>query len=114
MEDCDTNHRENHRPAADQRQNGEFLFFGWNLLEIFNGIIFFVEFQIIFKNLTDNAKNIAANAKIEDMGKLFKTQFSSKQDVKSTLTSVIEVSRPKPEKKFLTSKFRIFGHFRKF
>lgn len=48
-------------------------------------------FQIIFKNLTDNAKNIAANAKIEDMGRLFKTHISSKQDVKSTLTSVIEV-----------------------
>jgi protein unc-13 A/B/C len=48
--------------------------------------------QIIFKNLTDNAKNIAANAKIEDMGRLFKTHISSKQDVKSTLTSVIEVS----------------------
>ena len=48
---------------------------------------------IIFKNLTDNAKNIAANAKIEDMGRLFKTHMSSKQDVKSTLTSVIEVEK---------------------
>lgn len=52
----------------------------------------FIFWQIIFKNLTDNAKNIAANAKIEDMGRLFKTHISSKQDVKSTLTSVIEVS----------------------
>lgn len=25
MEDCDQNHRENHRPTTDQRQNGEFL-----------------------------------------------------------------------------------------
>lgn len=50
-------------------------------------------FQIIFKNLTDNAKNIAANAKIEDMGRLFKSHIASKQDVKSTLTSVIEVSK---------------------
>lgn len=49
-------------------------------------------FQIIFKNLTDNAKNIAANAKIEDMGRLFKSHIASKQDVKSTLTSVIEVN----------------------
>ncbi|XP_070502890.1 uncharacterized protein unc-13 isoform X9 [Chironomus tepperi] len=48
---------------------------------------------IIFKNLTDNAKNIAANAKIEDMGRLFKTHISSKQDVKSTLTSVIELEK---------------------
>lgn len=23
MEDCDQNHRENHRPSTDQRQNGE-------------------------------------------------------------------------------------------
>lgn len=86
MEDCDQNHRENHRSATDQRQDGKNLFFlerscNWS----FN-------LQIIFKNLTDNAKNIAANAKIEDMGRLFKTHITSKQDVKSTLTSVIEVS----------------------
>ena len=87
MEDCDQNHRENHRSATDQRQNGEIIFCNKIDLKLISLI-----FQIIFKNLTDNAKNIAANAKIEDMGRLFKTHISSKQDVKSTLTSVIEVT----------------------
>lgn len=85
MEDCDQNHRENHRSATHQRQNGKFTAL-FMKCELTWGL-----FQIIFKNLTDNAKNIAANAKIEDMGRLFKTHITSKQDVKSTLTSVIEV-----------------------
>lgn len=49
--------------------------------------------QIIFKNLTDNAKNIAANAKIEDMGRLFKTHMAGKQDVKSTISGVMDISK---------------------
>lgn len=87
MEDCDKNHWENHSFASNQRQNG-------NVMPAIRSCWMHSDscFQIIFKNLTDNAKNIAANAKIEDMGRLFKTHISSKQDVKSTLTSVIEVS----------------------
>ena len=43
---------------------------------------------MILKNLTDNAKNIAANAKIEDMSRLFKNHMA-KQDVKSALSGVM-------------------------
>lgn len=32
---------------------------------------------MLLKNLTDNAKNLAANAKIEDMGRLFKNPLTS-------------------------------------
>lgn len=51
---------------------------------------FFLE-QMILKNLTDNAKNLAANAKIEDMSRLFKVSVGSvgKQDVKSALSNVM-------------------------
>lgn len=46
---------------------------------------------MILKNLTDNAKNLAANAKIEDMSRLFKVSVGSvgKQDVKSALSNVM-------------------------
>lgn len=47
----------------------------------------------MFKNLTDNAKNLAANAKIEDMGRLFKNHMAGKQDVKSTLSGVMDISK---------------------
>lgn len=45
--------------------------------------------QMILKNLTDNAKNLAANAKIEDMSRLFKNSVAGKQDVKSALSGVM-------------------------
>lgn len=45
--------------------------------------------QMMFKNLTDNAKNLAANAKIEDMSKLFKNHMVGKPDVKNALSGVM-------------------------
>lgn len=44
---------------------------------------------MILKNLTDNAKNLAANAKIEDMSRLIKNHMAGKQDVKNALSGVI-------------------------
>ena len=44
---------------------------------------------MILKNLTDNAKNLAANAKIEDMSRLFMNSVAGKQDVKSDLSGVM-------------------------
>jgi len=49
--------------------------------------------SMILKSLTDNAKNLAANAKIEDMGRLFKNSVAGKQDVKSALSGVMEISK---------------------
>lgn len=46
-------------------------------------------FQMILKNLTDNAKNLAANAKIEDMSRLIKNHMAGKQDVKNALSGVM-------------------------
>lgn len=48
--------------------------------------------QMMFKNLTDNAKNLAANAKIEDMSKLFKNHMAGKPDVKNALSGVMVIS----------------------
>ena len=45
--------------------------------------------QMILKSLTDNAKSLAANAKIEDMSRLVKKGFAGKQDVKSALSGVM-------------------------
>lgn len=50
-------------------------------------------FQMMFKNLTDNAKNLAANAKIEDMSRLFKNHMAGKQDVKNALSGVMDISK---------------------
>ena len=50
---------------------------------------------MILKNLTDNAKNLAANAKIEDMSRLFKNSVAGKQDVKSALSGVMVWLLPK-------------------
>lgn len=47
----------------------------------------------MFKNLTDNAKNLAANAKIEDMSRLFKNHMAGKQDVKNALSGVMDISK---------------------
>lgn len=49
--------------------------------------------QMMFKNLTDNAKNLAANAKIEDMSRLFKNHMAGKQDVKNALSGVMDISK---------------------
>lgn len=48
---------------------------------------------MMFKNITDNAKNLASNAKIEDMGRLFKNHMAGKQDVKSALSGVMDISK---------------------
>ncbi|EEB15873.1 unc-13, putative [Pediculus humanus corporis] len=48
---------------------------------------------MILKNLTDNAKNLAANAKIEDMSKLFRNHMAGKQDVKNALSGVMDISK---------------------
>ncbi|XP_018365120.1 PREDICTED: uncharacterized protein LOC108762575 isoform X2 [Trachymyrmex cornetzi] len=49
--------------------------------------------NMMFKNLTDNAKNLAANAKIEDMSKLFKNHMAGKPDVKNALSGVMDISK---------------------
>ncbi|XP_037051136.1 uncharacterized protein LOC119085040 isoform X3 [Bradysia coprophila] len=48
---------------------------------------------MMFTKLTDNAKNLAANAKIEDMGRLFKNHMAGKQDVKIALSGVMDISK---------------------
>lgn len=48
---------------------------------------------MMFKSLTDNAKNFAANTKIEDMSRLFKNHMSGKQDVKNALSGVMDISK---------------------
>ncbi|KAH8395728.1 hypothetical protein KR222_001390, partial [Zaprionus bogoriensis] len=48
---------------------------------------------MMFKHLTDNAKNLASNAKIEDMGRLFKSHMAGKPDVKSALSGVMDISK---------------------
>ncbi|KAI5651586.1 hypothetical protein NE865_00830 [Phthorimaea operculella] len=47
---------------------------------------------MMLKNLTNNAKNLAANAKIEDMTQLFKNTVG-KQDVKHALSGVMDISK---------------------
>ncbi|KAK0161533.1 hypothetical protein PV327_009992 [Microctonus hyperodae] len=49
--------------------------------------------SMMFKNLTDNAKNLAANAKIEDMSRLFKNHMAGKPDVKNALSGVMDISK---------------------
>ncbi|XP_075227151.1 unc-13 isoform X2 [Lycorma delicatula] len=49
--------------------------------------------SMILKNLTDNAKNLAANAKIEDMSRLIKNHMVGKQDVKNALSGVMKHSK---------------------
>ncbi|XP_046809467.1 uncharacterized protein LOC111687737 [Lucilia cuprina] len=48
---------------------------------------------MMFKHLTDNAKNLASNVKIEDMGRLLKSHMAGKQDVKSALSGVMDISK---------------------
>ncbi|XP_065171075.1 protein unc-13 homolog A isoform X3 [Atheta coriaria] len=47
---------------------------------------------MMFKSITDNAKNLAANTKIEDMSRLFKN-VTGKQDVKNALSGVMDISK---------------------
>ncbi|XP_024945044.1 uncharacterized protein LOC107272004 isoform X6 [Cephus cinctus] len=49
--------------------------------------------SMMFKNLTDNAKNLAANAKIEDVSRLFKNHMGGKPDVKNALSGVMDISK---------------------
>ncbi len=44
---------------------------------------------MILKNITDNAKNLATSAKIEDMSRIFKNHITAKQDVKNVLSGVM-------------------------
>lgn len=44
---------------------------------------------MILKNITDNAKNLATSAKIEDMSRIFKSHLTAKQDVKNVLSGVM-------------------------
>lgn len=53
----------------------------------------FTDRTMMFKNITDNAKNLAANAKIEDMGRLFKNHMAGKPDVKIALSGVMDISK---------------------
>ncbi|KAL7642692.1 UNVERIFIED_CONTAM: hypothetical protein RMT77_007257 [Armadillidium vulgare] len=48
---------------------------------------------MIIKNLTDNAKNLAANAKIEDMSRLFKNQLAGGKDVKNAMSNIMDISK---------------------
>ncbi|XP_033224606.1 uncharacterized protein LOC117177790 isoform X2 [Belonocnema kinseyi] len=49
--------------------------------------------SMMLKNLTDNAKNLAANAKIEDMSRIFKNHMAGKPDVKGALSGVMDISK---------------------
>ncbi|CAH0399522.1 unnamed protein product [Chilo suppressalis] len=51
-----------------------------------------MDILMMLKNLTNNAKNLAANAKIEDMTQLFKSTVG-KQDVKHALSGVMDISK---------------------
>lgn len=44
-------------------------------------------------NLTDNARKLAANTKIEDMSRLIKNHMTGKQDVKNALSGVMDISK---------------------
>lgn len=45
--------------------------------------------QMILKNLSENARSLAANARIEDMSRLIRNHMAGKQDVKNALTGVM-------------------------
>lgn len=44
---------------------------------------------MILKNLSENARSLAANARIEDMSRLIRNHMAGKQDVKNALTGVM-------------------------
>ncbi|CAL4060144.1 unnamed protein product [Meganyctiphanes norvegica] len=49
--------------------------------------------SMMLKGMADNAKNIAANAKVDDVSKFFKNQLSGGKDVKNTLTNIMDISK---------------------
>ena len=49
--------------------------------------------KIIFKNLSENMKSVAASAKIEDVSRLFKGHMSGQKDVKMAFSGVMEMSK---------------------
>ena len=59
------------------------------LMNFYDTYSIFLFQQMMLKNLTDNAKNLAANAKIEDMSRLFKNHMAGKPDVKGALSGVM-------------------------
>ncbi|KAK7582283.1 hypothetical protein V9T40_013728 [Parthenolecanium corni] len=52
-----------------------------------------IDKNMILKNITDNAKNLATSAKIEDMSRIFKSHITAKQDVKNVLSGVMEMEK---------------------
>ncbi|XP_045460242.1 protein unc-13 homolog C isoform X3 [Harmonia axyridis] len=48
---------------------------------------------MMFKSITDNAKTLAANTKIEDMSRIFKNKMTGKQDMKQALSGVMDISK---------------------
>lgn len=46
---------------------------------------------MILKNLSENARSLAANARIEDMSRLIRNHMAGKQDVKNALTGVMVI-----------------------
>lgn len=44
---------------------------------------------MILKNLSENARSLAANARIEDTSRLIRNHMAGKQDVKNALTGVM-------------------------
>lgn len=48
---------------------------------------------MILKNLSENARSLAANARIEDMSRLIRNHMAGKQDVKNALTGVMVITK---------------------
>lgn len=44
---------------------------------------------MMLRNLTVSAKNMASNAKIEDMSRLFKNQLAGGKDVKNAMSNIM-------------------------
>ncbi|XP_015369101.1 PREDICTED: protein unc-13 homolog B isoform X5 [Diuraphis noxia] len=49
--------------------------------------------SMILKNLSENARSLAANARIEDMSRLIRNHMAGKQDVKNALTGVMDMEK---------------------
>ncbi|VVC25390.1 C2 domain,Mammalian uncoordinated homology 13, domain 2,Munc13 homology 1,Armadillo-type fold,Mammalian [Cinara cedri] len=49
--------------------------------------------SMILKNLSENARSMAANARIEDMSRLIRNHMAGKQDVKNALTGVMDMEK---------------------
>ncbi|KAK3859186.1 hypothetical protein Pcinc_034680 [Petrolisthes cinctipes] len=48
---------------------------------------------MMLRNLTTSAKNMASNAKIEDMSRLFKNQLAGSKDVKNAMSNIMDISK---------------------